>query len=61
MTLIRTRLHRPKLPGDLIPRHWLLDRFDAGSDRKLNLIAATAGTGNTSLLADPFMARRRHV
>ncbi len=49
--LIRTKLERPRLPGDLIPRPRLLDRLHAGSDRKLTLISAMAGTGKTTLLA----------
>ena len=51
LTLIRTKLQRPWLPGDLIPRRRLLDRLHAGSDRKLTLISAMAGAGRTTLLA----------
>ena len=51
LTLIQTKLQRPRLPGDLIPRRRLLDRLQAGSDRKLSLISAMAGTGKTTLLA----------
>jgi LuxR family maltose regulon positive regulatory protein len=50
ITLIRTKLQRPRLPGDLIPRRRLLDRLHAGSDRKLTLISAMAGSGKTTLL-----------
>ena len=51
LPLIRTKLQRPRLPGDLIPRQRLLDRLHAGSDRKLTLISAMAGAGKTTLLA----------
>jgi LuxR family maltose regulon positive regulatory protein len=51
LTLIRTKLQRPRLPGDLIPRARLLDQLHAQSDRKLTLISAMAGTGKTTLLA----------
>jgi LuxR family maltose regulon positive regulatory protein len=51
VTLIRTKLQRPLLPGDLIPRRQLLDRLHAGSSRKLTLISAQAGAGKTTLLA----------
>jgi len=51
ITLIRTKLQRPRLPGDLILRRRLLDRLHAGSHRKLTLISAMAGTGKTTLLA----------
>ena len=50
-TLIRTKLQRPRLPGDLIPRRRLLDLLHAGSARKLTLISAMAGAGKTTLLA----------
>jgi LuxR family maltose regulon positive regulatory protein len=51
LTLIRTKLQRPQLPGDLVPRRQLVDRLCAGSSRKLTLISAMAGTGKTTLLA----------
>ena len=51
ITLIRTKMQRPWLPGDLIPRRRLLDVLHAGSKRKLTLISAMAGTGKTTLLA----------
>ena len=50
-TLIRSKLQRPRLPGDLIPWRRLLDRLHASSDRKLTLMSAMAGTGKTKLLA----------
>jgi LuxR family maltose regulon positive regulatory protein len=50
-TLIRTKLQRPLLPGDLIPRRQLMDRLHAGSSLKLTLISAEAGAGKTTLLA----------
>jgi LuxR family maltose regulon positive regulatory protein len=49
--LIRTKFQKPRLPGDLIPRRRLLDQLHAGSERKLTLISAMAGTGKTTLLA----------
>ena len=36
LPLIRTKMQRPRLPGDLIPRPRLLDRLNAGLDRRLN-------------------------
>jgi LuxR family maltose regulon positive regulatory protein len=51
LQLIRTKLQRPPLAGDLIPRRRLLERLHAGSERKLTLISAMAGTGKTTLLA----------
>jgi LuxR family maltose regulon positive regulatory protein len=51
ITLIRTKLQRPRLPSGLIHRRRLLDRLHAGSERKLTLISAMAGAGKTTLLA----------
>ena len=48
---ICTKLRRPRLPADLIHRRRLLDRLQAGLDRKLTLISAQAGAGKTTLLA----------
>ena len=49
LPLIRTKLQRPRLPGDLIPRRRLLDRLRAGQSRKLTLISAQAGAGKSTL------------
>ena len=51
VTLIRSKLQHPVLPGDLIPRRRLLDRLHADMSRKLTLISAQAGAGKTTLLA----------
>lgn len=50
-TLIRTKVQRPRLPRDLIPRRRLLDRLHGSQERKLTLISAQAGAGKTTLLA----------
>lgn len=51
LTLIRTKLQPPRLPADLVRRRRLVDRLQAGLDRKLTLICAQAGAGKTTLLA----------
>ena len=51
LALIWTKLQKPRLPRDLIPRRRLLDRLHAGADRKMTLISAMAGSGRTTLLA----------
>ena len=51
VTLIRSKLQHPVLPGDLIPRRHLLERLHAGVSGKLTLISAQAGAGKTTLLA----------
>jgi LuxR family maltose regulon positive regulatory protein len=50
LTLIRTKMQPPRLPADLIHRRRLLDRLQAGLDRKVTLISAQAGAGKTTLL-----------
>jgi LuxR family maltose regulon positive regulatory protein len=50
LTLIRTKMQPPRLPSDLINRRRLLDRLQAGLDRKVTLISAQAGAGKTTLL-----------
>jgi hypothetical protein len=42
-SLIRTKPRPPRLPADLIHRRRLVDRLQAGLDRKLTLISAQAG------------------
>lgn len=49
--LIRTKVQRPPLPGDLVLRQRLVDRLHAGLGRKLTLLSAMAGTGKTTLMA----------
>jgi LuxR family maltose regulon positive regulatory protein len=51
VTLIRSKLQHPVLPGDLVPRRRLLDRLHGDGSRKLTLISAQAGAGKTTLLA----------
>jgi LuxR family maltose regulon positive regulatory protein len=49
--LLQTKLAPPRLRGPLVARPALLDRLDAGRDRKLTLITAPAGFGKTTLVA----------
>ena len=48
--LIRTKLHRPRVAGDLIKRVRLFDHLNAHPHRSLTLISAPAGYGKTTLL-----------
>jgi LuxR family maltose regulon positive regulatory protein len=50
-TLIRTKLHRPRVAGDLIERTRLLEHLNARRDRPLILVSAPAGYGKTTLLS----------
>jgi len=48
-TLLRTKLHRPKVTADLVPRPRLLERLDQHRERPLTLVVAPAGFGKTTL------------
>lgn len=50
--LIKTKLYRPVLSGDLVRRQRLIDLLDRGSDLPLTLVTAPAGSGKTTLLCD---------
>ena len=45
--ILQTKLHRPALPADLVPRAKVLDRLDAGRTLPLTLVSAPAGYGKT--------------
>jgi len=51
LSLIRTKLYRPRITGDLVLRPRLVERLNQGLDRKLTLVSAPAGYGKTTLLA----------
>jgi len=48
--LIRTKLYRPRITGDLVSRPRLLERLDHRRDRPLTLVVAPAGYGKTTLV-----------
>ena len=50
--IVVTKLSPPRLHRDHVPRHRLVDRLEAGSDRTLTLICAPAGSGKSTLLAE---------
>ena len=49
-SLIQTKLYRPRMGSDLIPRPRLLERLNAGLGGKVTLVCAPAGFGKTTLL-----------
>ena len=49
-SLIQTKLYRPRMGSDLIPRTRLLERLNAGLGSKVTLVCAPAGFGKTTLL-----------
>ena len=48
--LLRTKLHRPKLASDHLPRPHLIEFLNHNLQRKLTLVSAPAGFGKTTLL-----------
>jgi len=51
LPLIRTKLHRPPVAGDLVHRKELLARLDAGCHLPLTLVSAPAGYGKSTLIS----------
>jgi LuxR family transcriptional regulator, maltose regulon positive regulatory protein len=49
--LTRTKLYRPPLPADWVPRPHLLERLGQQRQRTLTLVSAPAGFGKSTLLA----------
>jgi LuxR family maltose regulon positive regulatory protein len=52
MTLLKTKLYIPPRRRELVPRSRLVERLEAGLDRKLTVISAPAGFGKTTLLSE---------
>ncbi|MCP4403278.1 MAG: AAA family ATPase, partial [bacterium] len=48
---IRTKLHRPPVTNDLVPRTQLLERLEYRRQRPLTLISAPAGYGKSTLVS----------
>ena len=51
-SLLKTKLYVPALRPDLVARPRLIERLQAGRDRKLTVISAPAGFGKTTLVAE---------
>jgi LuxR family transcriptional regulator, maltose regulon positive regulatory protein len=49
--LLQTKLHRPRLPHDLVVRTRLLDVLNQAIDQPLTLVCAPAGFGKTTLVS----------
>jgi LuxR family maltose regulon positive regulatory protein len=51
-SLLKTKLHIPPIRPELVSRPRLIERLEAGLDRRLTLISAPAGFGKTTLLSE---------
>ena len=51
MPLIRTKLHRPSVPPDVVGRDRLFERMERAGDVPLTLVSAPAGYGKSVLVA----------
>ena len=51
ISLLLTKLHRPRITEDLVPRAQLLDRLNRRRQRRLTLVSASAGYGKTTLIS----------
>lgn len=58
-TILATKLYVPRARAELVPRPRLLSRLDAGLAGPLTLIAAPAGFGKTTILADWFRQKNQ--
>jgi LuxR family maltose regulon positive regulatory protein len=57
--LLRTKLYRPPVPADFVPRPHLIQQLSAQRDRPLILVSAPAGFGKTTLLS-AWLAQADH-
>lgn len=51
LTLLRTKLHRPRVTADLVARSRLEGKLNSSPDRSLILVCAPAGFGKSTLLS----------
>ena len=49
--ILTTKLYRPRISGDLVPRPRLLRHLEERRDRPLTLVSAPAGYGKTTLVS----------
>jgi LuxR family maltose regulon positive regulatory protein len=61
LPLILTRLNRPPVPFDLVPRPCLIEWLDHRSQRPLTLVLTPAGYGKSTLISSwlaHFMSKK---
>ena len=61
MILLKTKINIPPMSTKLLSRQHLLEKLDAGIDKKLTLISAPAGFGKSSLIYHWFNERRPQI
>ena len=59
--LLRTKLYIPPIRPELVPRPRLIERLNAGLNRKLTLVSAPAGFGKTTLISEWICGSAREV
>jgi LuxR family maltose regulon positive regulatory protein len=52
VSLLTTKLYIPRIQHNLVPRPRLIERLNAGLERKLTLLSAPAGYGKTTLVGE---------
>src|SRR6266581_3099336 len=52
ISLVRTKLYRPRRSSDVIPRARLIERLNAALGGNVTLLSAPAGFGKTTLLVE---------
>ena len=52
LTLLQTKLHRPRLPNDLVTRSRLVKLLNQDINHQLILVCAPAGFGKTTLVGN---------
>ncbi len=57
--LLHTKLHRPAVGNDYVPRPRLLERLDRNPNRALTLVAAPAGFGKTTLISEWLTTQKK--
>ena len=51
MPILKTKLYRPQVPADYVPRPRLLDLLERSCDTPLTLVSAPAGYGKSTLVS----------
>ena len=61
ISLLITKLYIPPARSELVPRPRLVERLNAGLERRLTFISAPAGYGKTTLVAEWVRGQQQRV